>query len=181
MLKAQKKDGKSPRDKSLVAPGGDQRWGFCLTELFPTQWTLVLRFQCLFCCTFWEENGISLQGCCCGWIHALPMNVSEFLHLISARLCWQMTAVFYLLSHQGAAHPQQEPLCQRPTSMAALSPGSQPPGSHLHKRILCHSETPVLLWGTHYSTISSLFLEFQNRGLRVFPHFLLLLFWQSKL
>ena len=71
--------------------------------------------------------------------------VSQFFHLISVRLCWQMTTVFYLLPHQGAARPRQVLLCQHPTSMAALSPGSQPPGSHLHKLILCHSETPVLL------------------------------------
>lgn len=55
-------------------------------------------------------------------------------------ICWQMTSVFYLLPHQGVARPQQVPLCQGSATMAALSQGSQSPGSHLHKLILCHSK-----------------------------------------
>lgn len=41
---------------------------------------------------------------------------------------------------------------------------------------LSHSETPVLLWVTHYPTIGSFFLEIQTRKLKVFPNFLLLIF-----
>lgn len=75
MPKAQKKYGKRPRDKSLVALGGEQGWGFCIAELFPTRWTLVM---CLCCCTFWKEISIPKQGSFCVWICALPMCFSIF-------------------------------------------------------------------------------------------------------
>lgn len=77
---------KRPRDKSLIILGGEQGRGYCIAELFPTQWTLVLYFQCLFCCTFWKEIGIPKQGSCCVWTCALPMCFSIFSFAFSEAL-----------------------------------------------------------------------------------------------
>lgn len=47
-----------------------------------------------------------------GYVHRQCM--SQVFHLISAIcfICWQISSVCYLLPHQGAARPQQVPLCQ---------------------------------------------------------------------
>lgn len=181
MLKEPKKGGKNPRDKSFIALGREQRCVFlpCRAVSYSVDFGLALPMPFLLHSLGrkWYFPAGMLP-----WLDLCVANVCLiFFHLISMWLCWQLTTIFYLQPHQGAAHPWQVLLCQCSMSMAAHSLGSHCPGSHLHKLILCHSETPVLLWITHHPTISSLFLEIQTRKLRVFPHFLLLIFWWSKL
>lgn len=85
---------------------------------------------------------------------------------------WQMTTVFYLLPQQEVAHPLQVLLCQRPTSMATLSPGSQPPRSHLYKLIICHSETPAMRASSFHR--QCLLFKNSEQRINILHHFLLL-------
>lgn len=74
-------------DKNLFALGGEQRWGFCLAELFPALRTLILHFWCLLCGTSWEENPCrddAVVGYVVGYVHC--QCLSHFFHPISARL-----------------------------------------------------------------------------------------------
>lgn len=145
MLKEPKKGGKNPRDKSFIALGREQRCVFlpCRAVSYSVDFGLALPMPFLL---------HSLGRKCyfpagmLPWLDLCVANVCLiFFHLISMWLCWQLTTIFYLQPHQGAAHPWQVLLCQCSMSMAAHSLGSHCPGSHLHKLILCHSETPVLL------------------------------------
>ena len=150
----------------------------CRAVSHSADFVLTLPLPLLLC--FWGRKW-NFPAAMLLWLDACIAIAFWFFHLISARLCGQMTTIFYLQPHQGAAHPQQVPQCQHPTSMAALSLGSQPPGSHLHKLLLHHSETMVLLWGILDSTTSSSFSEIWNRGLKVLPHLLFVFFMEQAL
>lgn len=154
-------------DKNFFALGGGQKWGFA------SQRTLVLHFWCFFC-------GVSCEEC-----DYLPAGMMLWLDVCIASAClnffipfqqgWQMTTVFHLLPHQEAAHPLQVLLCQCPTSTTALSPGSQPPRSHLYRVIVCRYEILIIP-----PSVSS-FQKFRAEGLIFCTSFFLSFFDENKL
>lgn len=157
--------------QNLYALGGEQRWGFCLAELFPTQRTLVLHFWCLLHDTSWEENGTSLQGWCCSRTCALLMLVSIFSSHFSKAGRWPLYFTYCLTRRQWI--PCKSCL-QCPSALQAWQPFPQAHNLPSHTFVICHSETPAM----RSSSSHHQYLLFRNsqQRINILQHFSLLSF-----